>query len=125
MQTLKEFLLKRKRKKKIKTKPFYGAADPSVFEFLIETLNEYIASDTLVTRLPYTYQSYIKSKWWQIRRDIYKERFCNTCQCCKKVFTKGLQLHHKTYERLRQELVDDLTLVCYRCHFLYELQKLN
>ena len=92
----------------------YGIKTQREFECAVEALNA-VLSATLVVMLPWSYEAYIKSKWWSIRREIYLEFFggkCTECGLKKKV----LQLHHFTYENLRQELPSDCRLICKGCH---------
>lgn len=99
----------------------YGVETPLAFEAAIAALNEMVM-ESVVGRLPYTYQAYLKSKFWKQRREIYLEHYRGFCQRCHKV-KSPLQLHHVTYERLRTENLEDLLLVCKSCHVKEELTK--
>ena len=65
------------------------------------------------------YQQYIASDRWrnsparleELRRAGHRCRLCNLGP--PDVF---LTVHHRTYERLGQELADDLTTLCMECH---------
>ena len=60
------------------------------------------------------YEEYINSpRWWKKRRSAFSHygRFCSRCG-----ETEDLEVHHKTYERLGHELLDDLEVVCFMCH---------
>ena len=116
METIKQILSQIKKKKR---KPCYGVSSPEIFRLAIFALNETLAN-TVICKLPYSYEAYIKSKYWKIRRQLYLERYANTCQKCRKQFAKGMQLHHLSYDRLRNENIDDLVLLCKRCHFIIE-----
>jgi len=60
-----------------------------------------------------TYEEYLKSEpWIFFSNAIRKDR----CWCCGT--RESLQVHHKTYERLGEELPCDVVTVCGRCHKL-------
>lgn len=54
------------------------------------------------------------AQWRNMRRDIGKLRG-EGCERCRRL-TQPLFLHHKTYERLGHERLDDLELLCRLCH---------
>lgn len=59
------------------------------------------------------YKEYLLSKNWKIiRNDIIAERVC--CKCCGS--KENLQVHHKTYKNIFNELPTDLELLCASCH---------
>lgn len=58
------------------------------------------------------YAKYLKSEHWQ---ELKKRRATRKCWCCRRKIAKP-QIHHKTYERLGQELNRDLVSVCAHCH---------
>jgi len=61
------------------------------------------------------YKSYIVSMKWKIfKRGIVKTRG-NVCERCG-TKTNKLDLHHKTYARLFNELPQDVMLLCRDCH---------
>lgn len=60
------------------------------------------------------YYIYIKSPEWKARADAAKERAGYRCQFCNG--TDRLEAHHRTYERLGNELPDDITVLCHECH---------
>ena len=114
---------KRKLLNRRKNVLIYGVEDRSAFEIAITILNQYIQEETLITKLPYTYNSYIGSKPWRVRWTLYREHYKNICQRCFKYYEKDLSLHHLTYDNLRMELPGDLQLVCKRCHYIIENEK--
>ena len=59
------------------------------------------------------YQAYILSDFWQFQRR-YKLMECDKCEKCGR--RHELDVHHKTYERLGDELMSDLIVLCVRCH---------
>jgi predicted HNH restriction endonuclease len=63
------------------------------------------------------YTEYIASKKWKALRLQALARAGNKCEVCG--FSKWsvqLEVHHKTYERFKNERLDDLLVVCSNCH---------
>lgn len=60
------------------------------------------------------YENYLKTSHWQeLKQRIYaKYRQCQNCGA-----KRGLDVHHKTYERLGHEKLSDLRLLCRECHY--------
>lgn len=64
---------------------------------------------------PDRYQQRIASADWKnLKRELISERG-NRCERCTRE-TNSLELHHKHYKSLGQELPDDLELLCADCH---------
>lgn len=60
------------------------------------------------------YDNYIKSfKWRQKRLEFISQHPTGRCFCGE---YKDLHVHHATYDRLGNERLDDLRLVCHSCH---------
>lgn len=65
----------------------------------------------------FTYARYRQSKKWKALRDQVRKRAGFKCQGCGATAQeKLLEVHHKTYERLGDERLEDLVLMCQRCH---------
>lgn len=68
------------------------------------------------------YQNYIASEAWRRRRALklfLAGGACGTVECetCHGVISVLIaHVHHKTYERLGNERMDDLAVECSRCH---------
>lgn len=64
------------------------------------------------------YKRYLKSKHWQETRSAAIAGAGNTCQQCGKKAGKTiwLEVHHLTYERIGEELPEDLRVLCHNCH---------
>lgn len=60
------------------------------------------------------YLSYLRSDAWKARRAAVIERCSNTCEVCNVQPVE--EIHHRTYERLYREQLDDLLGVCSYCH---------
>jgi hypothetical protein len=63
------------------------------------------------------YGDYLKTDHWQEMRAEALKRAGNRCQVCN--FPDKLHVHHRTYARRGHELLDDLTVLCERCHKLF------
>ncbi len=67
------------------------------------------------------YYHYINSSEWRAKAEEAKARTNNRCQICNKSRAEvQLEAHHRTYERLGNELPEDITVLCRNCHQLYE-----
>ena len=60
------------------------------------------------------YPIYLRSPHWQRTRKLALKRAGHRCESCKA--TGPLEVHHLTYVRLRQELPEDLRVLCRDCH---------
>lgn len=59
------------------------------------------------------YAAYLRSEWWrEFSRYIRETR--KICERC--AFPYELNVHHKTYARIGNELDSDLILLCRSCH---------
>ena len=63
------------------------------------------------------YDEYLKSPHWQRMATLARERAGNRCQVCNADVL--MEVHHRTYERMGHEQLEDLTALCPRCHALY------
>jgi len=61
------------------------------------------------------YYLYLKTPEWQTLRRIKLETAGHRCQICYSD-AGPLEVHHRTYERRGKERLDDLTVLCRRCH---------
>jgi hypothetical protein len=57
---------------------------------------------------------YLRTYVWRVKRNCARIRSGNRCQICAS--THRLDVHHRTYERLDNELLSDLVVLCRRCH---------
>lgn len=72
-----------------------------------------------------TYKRYLKTHHWQQLRQQALDRANGKCEMCGYIpWKKGvLQVHHKTYINVGNESLDDLIVVCARCHMeLHNIQ---
>ena len=63
------------------------------------------------------YQEYLRSTQWSWLREQAMKRAGKRCQVCNG--TTKLAAHHRTYERVYHEQVDDLTILCALCHGVF------
>lgn len=63
-----------------------------------------------------TYERYIGSDRWRLRRERFFATHPRVCSCCES--EDDVQVHHLTYVRFGDELDDDLLALCQRCHSL-------
>jgi 5-methylcytosine-specific restriction endonuclease McrA len=67
------------------------------------------------------YTGYISSPEWRQKAEEAKSKAGYRCQVCNRSRTEvQLDAHHRTYERLGNELQEDITVLCRECHQLYE-----
>jgi hypothetical protein len=60
------------------------------------------------------YLEYLNSPEWVEKTTLAKERAGHKCQLCNS--NKKLNTHHRTYERIKNELESDLIVLCEKCH---------
>jgi 5-methylcytosine-specific restriction endonuclease McrA len=113
-------LIKHAKRLLAKVPPEYGVAEFNNFSGSISTLNEMQRPHNEYIN----YHRYIVSAVWQLRRELYLEHF-QICQECGKKFNnlRPAQLHHLTYRRLGVENLDDVQLICKKCHYRKEVEK--
>ena len=66
------------------------------------------------------YHNYMQSDQWMLKSRAMRDYF-KTCAVCNS--DKHLQVHHKHYETLGHERLEDLTVLCGDCHWAYEKQQ--
>lgn len=62
-------------------------------------------------------EEYLKTKEWKVKRNRALIQAGNRCQVCASTYR--LEVHHRTYERLGDELLSDLVVLCRSCHQHY------
>jgi len=60
------------------------------------------------------YHDYLQSADWAKRRQWVLEFWDHRCALC--FSTEKLEVHHRTYQRLGQEKLTDLIVLCDACH---------
>lgn len=61
------------------------------------------------------YQAYLSSKHWREFRELALNHYGHSCKKCG-VEVKSPDVHHLTYERRGCELLEDVTILCRKCH---------
>lgn len=64
------------------------------------------------------YRDYLQTAHWELTRSLALERAGHRCQLCNGL-KGGLNVHHRTYERLGAELPEDLIVLCRDCHRIF------
>lgn len=59
------------------------------------------------------YAEYLTTQHWRHMRALAIDRYGVACALCN---SSGSEVHHRTYERLGQERLDDLIVLCRSCH---------
>ena len=67
-----------------------------------------------------TYKEYLQSPEWAVIRRIKLEEAGHRCMVCNG--DGKLHVHHRTYERIRMELLSDLIVMCADCHRLFHFR---
>jgi len=63
------------------------------------------------------YADYIGSAAWKRLREYKIKSVGNKCEKCHiSGYTVELQVHHLSYERFKHECLDDLQVLCQKCH---------
>lgn len=72
-----------------------------------------------------TYREYIKSEAWELKKLQYRRSglYTGACKACGS--TSGIHLHHRSYQRLGQEYLQDLVELCGPCHMAGHEQGLD
>lgn len=63
------------------------------------------------------YEEYLQTPEWLGKRELALQKADNHCQVCNSII--NLQVHHRTYENLGNENLQDLVVLCNDCHELY------
>ena len=65
------------------------------------------------------YRKYLQSDQWKAKRRLVLEFMGYKCVKCRKQLTESTaNIHHLSYERVRNETLDDLIPLCKECHKL-------
>lgn len=64
-----------------------------------------------------SYKEYLLSGEWDNLRKQKLRQVGSSCQICNS--KKGLHIHHRTYARIFNERLNDLTVLCGDCHALF------
>jgi len=84
----------------------------------LETCIKLLNAELDVALTKSDYKKYLRSARWKTRNELYKEFTGWHCMRCKKMYTKYLSLHHLRYSNLGREPLEDLILLCRKCHYI-------
>ena len=60
------------------------------------------------------YQEYLQSEHWKTTSRLAKEHYGNICNDCGN--KENIEVHHLNYDRIGEERLEDLQLLCRYCH---------
>lgn len=60
------------------------------------------------------YKDYLQSEGWKRRRSWALEFWGNRCAICNS--NKNIEVHHRCYDRIGYEQLNDLIALCNHCH---------
>ena len=63
------------------------------------------------------YHAYLMSDVWTVRKHAARAAAGGRCQICN--YGGRLDVHHRTYERIGNELPTDVVVLCRQCHRLF------
>lgn len=66
-----------------------------------------------------TYKEYLQTIEWRVRRGLALKRAGYCCEQPKCGRRTQLQVHHRTYDHIGEELAEELSVVCEPCHDRY------
>lgn len=88
----------------------------SIFEITEKDDQFFFENNYLGPKSPFMgYSAYISSYHWRKKRKYALEKLGAQCQRCSAT-DKPLQLHHKHYETLYYEKLEDVAVLCEGCH---------
>jgi len=64
-----------------------------------------------------SYKEYLVSPEWQRLKTLKLKQADNRCQLCNS--PDKLNIHHRTYKRIYEEDLNDLTVLCSYCHYRF------
>ncbi len=81
-------------------------------------LHASVTADRLAELHSMPYQFYLRTPEWRRTRAAALVRAGYACSL-DVTHTRDLEVHHRTYERLGEELATDLVVLCHSCHQLH------
>lgn len=79
---------------------------------------EAVGAERLAELRAMPYRQYLRTPEWRRTKAAALLRAGNACSL-DVTHTEGLEVHHRTYERLGAELTTDLAVLCHSCHQLH------
>ena len=62
------------------------------------------------------YKKYLRSDYWKKIKNQVLERDNNRCRLCNS--KEKLHVHHRTYDNLGNEKLEELITLCKKCHYI-------
>jgi hypothetical protein len=92
---------------------------------------DYTVRDARIKQLGFAdYTEYLRSDQWKRTRAAFLAHvteICSGCHIpawlCKLAYGKGFNVHHTNYDHLGEEKLEDLEILCWRCHELQHFGK--
>lgn len=81
------------------------------------TWNRIVCKDT--KEIANSYNDYLSTKHWDKMKNKIRTKYNYTCQMCHKNLKDDiskLHVHHLTYSHIGNERINDLILLCEKCH---------
>lgn len=72
------------------------------------------AAETADAQRKQEYNDYLKTPAWRNRRELVLKRANNICEGCGK--NRATEVHHMTYDHIRNEFLWELVAICRPCH---------
>lgn len=67
------------------------------------------------------YKLYLQSIEWKQKKELLFSIKGKVCERCKSI--KEIQVHHKTYANVFNEKLNDLEVICKKCHYKEHFNK--
>ena len=67
--------------------------------------------------IPSKYEQYLLSNDWLIRKNMALAFYNNKCALCNSL--NYLNVHHRTYNNIYNETLNDLIVLCNKCHSMF------
>jgi hypothetical protein len=90
----------------------------AALEAQLQAVEGEIEPDRLQQLRTMPYHEYLRTPEWRRARAAAILRAGGSCSL-DVTHTNGLEVHHRTYERLGEELASDLTVLCRACHRIH------
>lgn len=74
-------------------------------------------AETLNVNKPITYYEYLQSEQWKKKKSFAIKYYHNQCTVCGT--KQSLNVHHKRYNHIFNEPIEDLSVLCVRDHHLH------
>jgi 5-methylcytosine-specific restriction endonuclease McrA len=73
-----------------------------------------VINDMFKTPHKVKYHKYLNSIDWKAKKTRVMQQRGGRCEKCNSSYR--IEVHHKTYERIFNERLEDLEVLCFQCH---------